>query len=78
MSKGRNRVEWGREARGREPMARVQKCKSAYGLWKSAKVDAGRDSTACCPRGALGWHAVPTLPNAVEGQHAVLPLPEAK
>jgi hypothetical protein len=28
----------------------VQKCKSAYGLCKSANVDAGRDSTACYPR----------------------------
>ena len=29
----------------------VQRCKSAYGLCEGAKVDTGRDSTTCCPRG---------------------------
>ena len=28
----------------------MQRCKSAYGLCKGAKVDTGRDSTACYPR----------------------------
>jgi len=41
-------VEMGdREAEGRT----VQRCKSAGGLCEGAKVDAGRDSTTCCPRG---------------------------
>ena len=66
----------------------MQRCKSAYGLCKGAKVDTGRDSTACYPREIeatrLARSANPTRGRgrrfecrSANGRDAVAPLPEA-
>ena len=53
----------------------VQKCKSAYGLCKSANVDVGRDRGWGMGITEIQLRTVAAGEARILGQHAVLPLP---